>query len=74
MPDKKIEKNSQKRKSTKTGLSARVEKDIKTTLEREGPLRRHTLSEAVDHVLQLGMPLYLKQFPRVFKQAGSGQS
>lgn len=67
MPKKRKTEN----KTPLTGLSARVEEQIKEVLSQEGPLRGHTLSEAVDNALKLGTPLYLKRFPKKFERVNA---
>lgn len=52
----------------KVTICGRTEEETKEKIQQEAPLRGHTPSEAVDHILKLGMPLYLKQFPKVFRR------
>jgi hypothetical protein len=52
----------------KETICGRTEAETKDTLARESELRGHTLSEAVDHVLRLGLPIYLKEFAPQFRR------
>lgn len=47
-------------------ISARTDEETKEKLSEESTLRGHSLSEAVDHIIKIGMPKYLKQFPRKY--------
>jgi hypothetical protein len=54
-------------KEEKVSLSARVIKSSREILEDECALRGHTLSEAVDYALRLGIPEYLACYPKRFE-------
>ena len=55
----------------RVSISARVVKSSRQTLEYECVLRGHTLSEAVDYALRLGISLYLAQYPKVYEHASA---
>lgn len=46
----------------RVGHSAKILPSLKTEIETEAPLRGHTASEATEHILSLGLPLYRRQF------------
>lgn len=52
----------------KVTICGRTDEEMKEKISRECVLREHTLSEAVDHILNLGLPLYLKEHPVSLKR------
>lgn len=52
-------------------LSFRVTKAEKDRIAEESALRGHTVSEAAEKMLRLGMPRYLKQIPKKFERVES---
>jgi hypothetical protein len=58
----------------KETISARTESENKEKLRRESQLRGHSLSEAVDFALTLGIPEYLRQFPVKFRPVSTKKS
>jgi hypothetical protein len=48
-------------------ISTRTNPELKTTVDTEARLRGHTTSEAVEKMIKLGLPKYLKRFPRKFE-------
>jgi predicted peroxiredoxin len=52
----------------KVTICGRTDEDVKDEIGKECLLREHTLSEAIDHILKLGLPLYLEHFPAVLKR------
>lgn len=54
----------------KTPITGRTDEEIKKAIEDEAPLRGHTASVAIDHILKIGLPIYLKEFPRTLKPIG----
>jgi hypothetical protein len=49
-------------------ISTRTNPELKKTVDEEAQLRGHSTSEAVEKMIQLGLPKYKKQFPRVFER------
>lgn len=54
----------------KTPITGRTDAEIKKRIEDEAPLRGHSASVAIDHILKIGLPIYLKEFPRTLKPVG----
>lgn len=54
-------------KETKV-ISTRTNPELKRTVDEEAQLRGHTTSEAVEKMIQLGLPKYKKLFPQVFQR------
>lgn len=50
-------------------ITARTSEDVRETLEKEGALRGHSLSEAIDQSVRLGLPIYVKKVERKFDPA-----
>jgi hypothetical protein len=54
----------------KTPITGRTDAEIKKQIEDEAPLRGHSASVAIDHILKIGLPIYLEQFPRTMRPIG----
>lgn len=61
------DKKKQRSNPERAVLSGRTDLELKEQLEREAPLRGHTVSQAVEHAIKLGLPLYLKRFPKQYE-------
>lgn len=51
--------------STRTGL------ELQQEIDREAKLRDHTRSQALEQIIKLGLPRYLKRFPKKFERLDS---
>lgn len=49
-------------------ISARVDAAFKDAIKDDGELRGHTISEAVEIILKLGKPLYIKKYPQKYER------
>jgi hypothetical protein len=58
----------------KEPISGRVEREIKQTIQDEAPLRGHTVSEAMDIILKLGLQPYLKKHPKKYEPVNNQQA
>lgn len=56
--------------SERTVISARADVELKEIFEREGPIRGHSASQAIELALKLGLPRYLKKYPKQFERIG----
>lgn len=54
-----------------TVISIRADQELKDRIAEESALRGHTVSEAAEKMLRLGMPRYLKQVPKKFERVES---
>ncbi len=50
------------------GLSFHIKRQFKAALDEAAKLRGHTVSEAAERMLRLGMPIYLKRVPKKFER------
>lgn len=57
---------SEPRKDTAV-ISARTDARLKDQVDEEAQLRGHTTSQAVEEIIKLGLPKYLKRFPRKYE-------
>lgn len=49
-------------------ISTRTEPALKRQLDQEAELRGHTRSEALEYIIKLGLPRYLKTVPKKFER------
>jgi hypothetical protein len=49
-------------------ISTRSTLEFKTSLDEAAELRGHTRSQALDEILKLGFPRYIKKFPQKFER------
>lgn len=47
-------------------MSTRTDEETREKIAEESTLRGHSLSEALEHIIKLGLPDYLKQFPKKY--------
>ena len=60
---------SQENKTTGTAIiSTRTKLAVQKQIDDEARLRGHTRSQALDHIIRLGMPRYLKTVPRKYER------
>ena len=59
--------DEQKSKAS-TVISIRAEEQLKERITEEAVLRGHTMSEAAEQILRLGLPLYIKRVPKQFER------
>lgn len=59
--------DEQKPKET-TVISTRTELLIQQQIDEEGQLRGHTRSQALEQIIKLGLPRYLKRFPKKYER------
>lgn len=52
-------------------VSTRTDLEFKAALDEAAELRGHTRSQALEKIIKLGFPKYLKQFPQKFKHVDS---
>lgn len=49
-------------------ISTRTEQEIQRQIEDESRLRGHTRSQALEQIIKLGLPRYLKRFPKKYER------
>jgi hypothetical protein len=49
-------------------ISTRSTLEFKTRLDEAAELRGHTRSQALDEILKLGFPRYIKKFPKKYER------
>lgn len=49
-------------------ISTRTDTGFKNALDEAAELRGHTRSEALEKIMKLGFPRYLKKFPQKFER------
>jgi hypothetical protein len=52
-------------------ISTRTEIEVQRQIDEEGQLRGHTRSQALEQIIKLGFPRYLKRFPKKFEKIGN---
>ncbi len=65
-------KDEPKKDGNEKVISARLsDPALKRAVANEAELRGHTTSQAVEEIIKLGLPKYLKRFPRKFEPVNS---
>lgn len=49
-------------------ISTRTELAVQHRIDEECQLRGHTRSQALEHIIRLGLPHYLKRFPKKYER------
>lgn len=49
-------------------VSTRTDLEFKAALDEAAELRGHTRSQALEHIIKLGFPKYLKRFPKKYER------
>jgi hypothetical protein len=49
-------------------ISTRADAELQQEIDREAKLRDHTRSQALEQIIRLGLPRYLKRFPKKFER------
>lgn len=49
-------------------ISTRTELEIQRQIDDEGKLRGHTRSQALEQIIKLGLPRYLRKFPKKYER------
>lgn len=52
-------------------ISTRTDIEFKTALDEAAELRGHTRSEALEKIMKLGFPRYVKKFPQKYERVDS---
>lgn len=52
-------------------ISTRTDVDLQREIDHEAKLRDHTRSQALEQIIKLGLPRYLKRFPKKFERVDS---
>ena len=48
-------------------VSTRIEQRLRAMLHEEATLRGHTLAEALAKIIDIGLPIYLKRYPKRYQ-------
>jgi hypothetical protein len=52
-------------------ISTRTEPETRQRIDEESQLRGHTRSQALEQIIKLGLPHYLRRFPKKYERIDS---
>lgn len=56
------------KKETAVVISTRTELEMQKSIDEAGQLRGHTRSQALEQIIKLGLPRYLRRFPKKYER------
>ena len=68
---KRIPMRDEVNNSKQVVISTRTDADTQKQIDNEARLREHTRSQALEHIIKLGLPRYLKRFPKKLERIDS---